>query len=125
MAQRVGMKPRPSVLFFSTRYSEGGIERRELDPREIGIARCEARELAGGDAAVNLAALERVFEGKDRGAHLAALLLQAGMALTIAGRASSIEAGIAMAREVVASGAAHDWLRGLRQFAARRAGAAS
>ena len=47
--------------------------------------------------------------------------LQAGMALTIAGRASSIGAGIAQARSVIESGHARAWLRRLQQFAAERA----
>jgi anthranilate phosphoribosyltransferase len=73
--------------------------------------------LAGGDAAANLQALLDVFDGKDRGAHLSALLLQTGMALTIAGRAPSIDAGIAVARNAVESGGARAWLNRLRQFA--------
>jgi anthranilate phosphoribosyltransferase len=98
----------------------GRIQRREVDPQEFGIERCEARALAGGDASANLAALLDVFDGKDRGAHLSALLLQAGMALTIAGRASSIGAGIARARAAIESGNARAWLRRLQQFAAGR-----
>ena len=49
--------------------------------------------LKGGDAAANLAALHAVFDGRDRGAHRAALILQCGLALFIAGRAASIAAG--------------------------------
>ena len=43
------------------------------------MARCTPRDLAGGDAKTNLAALIDVFEGRDRGAHLDALLLQAAL----------------------------------------------
>jgi anthranilate phosphoribosyltransferase len=106
----------PFLLYEVTR---GGVERREIDPRQFGIERCEAQSLAGGDAAANLQALQQVFECKDRGAHLSALLLQAGMALTIAGRSSSIDAGIATARGVIESGEACAWLRRLQQFARR------
>ncbi len=100
---------------------DGVVQRREIDPRDFGIERCEPRALAGGDAAVNLEALRAVFDGRDRGAHLSALLLQAGMALTIAGRVTSIEAGIAQAREVVGSGRARAWLQGLEGFASSAA----
>jgi anthranilate phosphoribosyltransferase len=110
----------PIGPFLLYEVTQGGIARCEIDPRQFGIERCEARALAGGEAGANLEALEQVFAGQDRGAHLAALLLQAGMALTIAGRSSSIGAGIATARKVVESGAARAWLRGLRQFAASR-----
>ena len=93
------------------------VRRREVDPRAFGLERCQPAELAGGDAAHNLAALLAVFDGADRGAHLSALLLQAGMALCISGRAATVDAGIARAREVVASGQARQWLERLREFA--------
>jgi len=107
----------PIGPFLVYDVSEGAIERREVDPQRFGIERCEASALAGADAAANLTALRRVFEGNDRGAHLSALLLQAGMALTIAGRATSIDAGMALARTAIESGAASAWLRRLQQFA--------
>lgn len=107
----------PIGPFLLYEVVDGAVLRREVDPREFGIERCEARALAGGDAATNLTALQAVFDGKDRGAHLSALLLQAGMALTIAGRVPSIDAGIERARSVVESGAAREWLRALRRFA--------
>jgi len=90
-----------------------------VDRRVAGLDSPAAldRALAGADAAANLTALRRVFEGNDRGAHLSALLLQAGMALTIAGRATSIDAGMALARTAIESGAASAWLRRLQQFA--------
>jgi anthranilate phosphoribosyltransferase len=103
---------------FLTFEIEGAtVRRREVDPREFGIERCQPAELAGGDATYNLAALLAVFDGEDRGAHLSALLLQTGMALCIGGRAATVAAGIARAREVVASGQAREWLRRLREFA--------
>ncbi|HEY2678936.1 MAG TPA: anthranilate phosphoribosyltransferase [Steroidobacteraceae bacterium] len=96
------------------------VERHEIDPQQFGIARCASGDLAGGDAGHNLAALIDVFEGKDRGAHLDTLALQTGLALTIAGRAPSIAAGIATARDTVASGKAQAWLARLRAFALSR-----
>jgi len=62
--------------------------------------------------------LLEVFAGRDRGAHFAALVLQSGLALFIAGRAATIALGIDMARSAVNSGRADEWLRRLRQFAA-------
>jgi anthranilate phosphoribosyltransferase len=94
------------------------IERLKVDPADFGLTRCDSGALAGGDAKTNLAALLEVFDGRDRGAHLDALLLQTGMALMISGRAPSIPSGIAIARETVASGKARQWLLGLRRFAA-------
>jgi anthranilate phosphoribosyltransferase len=111
----------PIGPFLVYEVFEGATVRRELDPRDFGIERCEAQALAGGDAAANLEALFQVFDGIDHGAHRAALLLQAGMALTIAGRVASIGAGIALARDAIESGGARAWLRRLQRFAANRA----
>jgi anthranilate phosphoribosyltransferase len=105
----------PFLAFDVTRHA---IRRCEIDPRDFGLAPCDSSDLAGSDAAANLAALLGVFEGSDRGAHCAALVLQSGLALFIAGRAASIALGIDMARSALTSGRAHAWLQRLRQFAA-------
>jgi anthranilate phosphoribosyltransferase len=93
------------------------VARLDINPEEFGIARCTARDLAGGDAKANLKALIDVFEGRDQGPHLDTLVLQCGLALLIAGRAQSIAGGIALARAVVDSGKALAWLQRLRAFA--------
>ena len=108
----------PIGPFLAFDVTRGAIRRYEIDPRDFGLAICEAGDLAGGDAGANLTALLEVFAGRDRGAHLSALALQCGLALFIAGRAASIQTGIDMARSAVNSGQADDWLRRLRQFAA-------
>jgi anthranilate phosphoribosyltransferase len=106
----------PFLVFDVTR---GGIRRYEVDPREFGLARCESAALAGGDASANLAALRDVFMARDRGAHRAALVLQCGLALSIAGRSPSIGAGIDTANSVLDSGRAQHWLQQLEAFAAQ------
>jgi anthranilate phosphoribosyltransferase len=93
------------------------ITRRDINPEEFGIARCTPLQLKGGDAKVNLQALIDVFEGRDMGPHRDTLVLQCGLALTIAGRAQSIEGGMALARAVIDSGKASAWLQRLRAFA--------
>jgi len=108
----------PIGPFLAFDVARGAIRRHEIDPRDFGLAVCEAGDLAGGDADANLAALLEVFAGRDRGAHLSALALQCGLALFIAGRAASIQTGIDMARSAVNSGRADAWLRRLRRFAA-------
>jgi anthranilate phosphoribosyltransferase len=109
----------PIGPFLAFDVTRGGIRRHEIDPRELGLAPCAAADLAGGDAAANLAALRDVFGGRDRGAHRAALVLQCGLALFIAGRADSITAGIEVAGAALDSGRALEWLRQLEQFAAK------
>lgn len=108
----------PIGPFLAYDVTRGQIHRHDIDPEEFGLLRCQPADLAGADAAANLAALRAVFEGRDRGAHLAALTLQSGLALFIAGRAASIQAGIDIARAAIQSGQAQQWLRRLQQFAA-------
>jgi anthranilate phosphoribosyltransferase len=107
----------PVGPFLAFDVTRDAIRRFEIDPREFKLAPCRSSDLAGGDAAANLAALLEVFAGRDRGAHFAALALQCGLALYIAGRATSIQMGIDMAQAAVDSGRADEWLRKLRQFA--------
>ena len=108
----------PFVAFDVTR---GTIRRQELDPRDFGLPGCSSADLKGGDAAANLAALHAVFDARDRGAHRAALILQCGLALFIAGRAASIASGIQIAGAAIDSGRARQWLQGLQRFAAASA----
>ncbi|MGO9512465.1 MAG: anthranilate phosphoribosyltransferase [Steroidobacteraceae bacterium] len=108
----------PIGPFLAFDVTRGEIGRREIDPREFGLLPCKSADLMGGDAAVNLAALHAVFDARDRGAHRAALTLQCGLALFIAGRTASIASGIDLAAATIDSGQAHRWLERLQQFAA-------
>ena len=107
----------PIGPFLAFDVERNAIRRYEIDPQEFNLAPCGPGDLAGGDAAANLAALFAVFEGRDRGAHCAALVLQCGLALFVAGRAASIQSGIDLARAALESGRANEWLLRLRQFA--------
>lgn len=95
----------------------GSVIRCDIDPESFGIVRCAPADLAGADASHNLRELLKVFQGEDLGPHRSALLLQAGMALAIAGRAPSIGAGMELAAETLSSGAALKWLHRLQHFA--------
>jgi anthranilate phosphoribosyltransferase len=111
----------PIGPFVAFDVCRGKIRRQELDPRDFGVPRCSSADLKGGDAAANLAAFNAVFDARDRGAHRAALILQCGLALFIAGRAASIASGIEIAGAAIDSGRARQWLQGLQRFAAASA----
>ena len=110
----------PIGPFLAFEVERGEIRRHDIDPREFGLDPCQPADLEGGDAAANVRALREVFENRDRGAHRAALVLQCGLALYIAGRAESIAAGIGVAGSVLDSGQALAWLRRLETFAAQK-----
>lgn len=83
----------------------GEITEFEITPEEVGLKRVAFDELKGGDAQHNAAALLRVLEG-EAGAYRDIVLLNAGAALVIAGKAKDIKEGIALAAHSIDSGAA-------------------
>src|SRR5438445_588422 len=88
----------------------------ELDPGAHHLAVNDAAALRGGDPPANAARLRRLLE-RERGdaPGLAAVLLNAGAAVYVAGLAGSYEEGIARARDAVGSGAAGEALERLRR----------
>jgi anthranilate phosphoribosyltransferase len=106
----------PIGPFIAYDIEAGSVRKLEIDPQQFGIARCTPADLAGGDAAANAAALLEVFERRDRGAHFDAITLQAGIAMHIAARAPSLEAGIGRARAAIDDGSAGRWLERLRHW---------
>jgi anthranilate phosphoribosyltransferase len=88
---------------------------RTVDPLELGIPRCDPKDLGGGSPAENASAIRRVFAGADGGARDAILLNAAG-AIAAAGHAADLREGLERARETVASGAAGERLEALASF---------
>ncbi len=82
-----------------TRYS--------VTPEEVGIELADVSDprLGGGSPAENAQVTMAVFEG-EQGAHADLVAINAGAAIYAAGTAASIAAGVKVAREVIASGAA-------------------
>ena len=100
----------------------GSVRREVRDARELGMARCAPADLAGGDAAENAAALRAVFEGRDRGAHRDAVVLNAALALEVTGNAPSLEAGVSAAGAAIDRGDAARMLERLAEFGKRKSG---
>jgi anthranilate phosphoribosyltransferase len=95
---------------------DGAVTQWELDPARYGLAIGDLGPLAGGLPAANAARIERLLEdGAADRAGLAALLLNAGGALYVAGLADSYGDGVVAAREVVRAGKAHAALERLRR----------
>lgn len=102
----------------------GKVRESRRDPADVGISRCRADDLAGGDAQHNARALEAVFSGADRGPHRDALLLGAGLMLEVSGRSVDLQAGVDQARQALDDGAGARLLTELRKFAAQLEGPA-
>jgi anthranilate phosphoribosyltransferase len=82
----------------------GSVRRHRRDPAHYGLPRCTPDDLAGGDAAENARAIEAVLTGRDSGPHRDALVLGAGLALDLTGRARGLRRGIELARRTLAGG---------------------
>ncbi len=87
-------------------WANGALTTYSIHPSELGMATASLAEIKGGRTAPEAAAqLRLVLSGKD-GPCLDMVLLNAGAALMAAGRSEDLAAGVTLAREVVASGAA-------------------
>lgn len=83
----------------------GAVRKFTLTPEELGLKRVHKDQLKGGDADHNAAALRLVLDG-ETGAYRDIVLLNAGAAMAMAGKAGDIKAGMALAAQSIDSGAA-------------------
>jgi anthranilate phosphoribosyltransferase len=94
---------------------EGSVTRREIDPLDLGVPRCDPDELRGGDAVANAAKIREVFDGGN-GGRRSAILLNAAGAIAAGGHARDLREGLDLAREALRSGAAAERLDALIAF---------
>ena len=90
-----------------------GQEPQTLDPQAWGLTLAPVTALAGGDVGENAAILQNVLQGRGTPAQRDVVALNSGIALWTAERVDSIGAGIALAQDILASGAAWDKLQAL------------
>lgn len=100
----------PSIV---SEIKDGKVETYEITPEQFGLKRCKIEELQGGDGAVNAQITKDILSGKERGAKREIVLLNAGAALYIGGKADSIEEGIRIAGETIDSGKAMETLESM------------
>lgn len=89
--------------------ADGHVRRLVIDPSEFNIQPPVAGALRGGDAAENASIIRAVLAGEP-GACRDITLINAGAALWVAGAAADLEAGLAVARDSIDSGAARERL---------------
>ena len=101
--------------------SNGTVTEYELAPERFGLPRHAPDGLLGGDAHLNARVLRDVLSGEERGAARDVVLLNAGAAIYVSGRATVMEDGVRLAGESIASGAAgealEDFVRATRRLA--------
>jgi anthranilate phosphoribosyltransferase len=90
---------------FVTSLEEGEIRSFQIAPEDAGIARASAKELKGGDPAANAAALRGVLDGA-KNAYRDIAVLNAAIALVVAGKAEDLKHGAVLAAAAIDEGLA-------------------
>ena len=93
---------------------DGQVLETSIDPAELGLARATIDDLHGGDAEASAEIVRALLAGV-QGPRRDVVLLNAGAALEVAGRAKDVAAGMSLAAEAIDSGAAAEvldhWIR--------------
>lgn len=90
-----------------------------IDLDSLGLTHCQLSELKGGEVADNITILKALLSGRSNGIASGlrnTVLLNAGIALWIAGHSTSMHTGVNDARTCLESGQVADWLERARQF---------
>ena len=81
-------------------WADGRVRSFEVSPEQVGLKRAKPEDLRGGDAATNAAALRALLDG-EAGAYRDIVLLNAGAALLVSGKAERLQDGVRLAAEVI------------------------
>lgn len=91
---------------YCAEIKDGKIETYYLNHEEFGLGTYEPADLVGGDGKENARITLDILEGKITGAKRDIVVLNAGLAIYVAGKADSIKEGIKVAEDIIDSGKA-------------------
>lgn len=89
---------------------DGKVNTFTITPEQFGLKRASLEELRGGDGTENAVITKKILSGEEKGAKRDIVILNAGATLYVGGAASTIEDGIALAKEAIDSGKAAEKL---------------
>jgi anthranilate phosphoribosyltransferase len=112
----------PAGVSLLATVEHGAAQKTPVDPRRLGLGRCEPDDLRGGNAVDNAATIRAVFAGA-RGPKRDAVMLNAAAGLVAAGAADDLGDGIRLAGEAIDDGRALDTLERVAVASQRRRGA--
>ncbi|ADO74515.1 anthranilate phosphoribosyltransferase [Stigmatella aurantiaca] len=95
---------------------DGTVSRFTLAPEDVGLERVPREAIAGGDAKENARMLRALLDGERSGVRTA-VVLNAGAAMVVVGKAADLREGVQRAEESIDSGAAARKLAALIQGA--------
>ncbi len=87
-------------------FQGGAFDSYKIAPEDFGLARCDKADLVGGTPEQNAVITRAILAGTERGPKRDAVLLNAGAALYLGGKADSFKSGVRLAAEIIDSGAA-------------------
>ena len=90
-------------------FKDGWFKTYVINPEDFGFEKCTKDELKGGTPAENAEITRNILKG-EKGPKRNAVLMNAGAALYIGGKADSFKAGIELAAEIIDSGKAAETL---------------
>ncbi len=102
--------------------SGGDVKEYEVSPERLGLTIHAPDGLLGGDAHLNARVLRDVLSGEEGGAARDVILANAGAAVYVSGEAETLEEGVHLAEESIASGAAERALANFVRATRRLAG---
>lgn len=94
-------------------FNNGEYSSYVLTPEQFGLTRSTKKDLEGGTPEENAKITRDILSGKDKGPKFETVLMNAGAALYIAGKATDIADGIEKARELIDNGEA---LKAMERF---------
>ena len=86
-------------------FKDGWFKRYVIQPEDFGFTRCRKEDIKGGTPEENAAITRAILSGKEQGPKRDIVLLNAGTAIYLGGKAASIADGIDCARALIESGA--------------------
>lgn len=99
-------------------FKDGWYKTYTIEPEDFGLARCMKADLLGGKPEENAVITLSILKG-EKGHKRNAVLMNAGAALYVGGKADNMEKGIALAAELIDSGRALDVLQRLIEVSNR------
>ena len=93
-------------------FKDGWMKNYVITPEQFGLKRCAKQDLVGGTPAENAEITKAILAG-EKGPKRDAVLMNAGAALYIGGKAESLAEGIKLAAEIIDSGKATETLEKL------------
>lgn len=91
---------------FICEFHNGEYKTYTIKPEDFQLSSCKKEELSGGTPEENAKLTRSILDGSDRGPKRTAVLLNAGAALYIAGKAASHAEGITLAARLIDDGSA-------------------